>query len=66
MVKDFEGTVSELRSRGVNFEEYDLPGLKTENGIATTGDSRAPGSRTPRETSSAISNESPEVMRKAA
>ena len=25
-----------LRGRGVTFEEYDFPGLKTENGIATT------------------------------
>ncbi len=34
-VGDIEATVSELRSRGVVFEEYDLPGLKTVNGIAT-------------------------------
>lgn len=38
MVKDVPGTVRELRSRGVVFEEYDLPGLKTEDGIATLGD----------------------------
>ena len=38
MVKDVEGTVSELRGRGVTFEEYDQPGLKTVNGIATLGD----------------------------
>jgi catechol 2,3-dioxygenase-like lactoylglutathione lyase family enzyme len=30
----FEATVRKLRSRGVTFEEYDLPGLKTVNGIA--------------------------------
>ncbi len=34
-VADIEATVAELRSRGVVFEEYDLPGLKTVNGIAT-------------------------------
>lgn len=31
---DVETVVKELRDRGVTFEEYDLPGLKTENGIA--------------------------------
>lgn len=38
VVEDVESTVRELRGRGVIFEEYDLPGLKTENGIATYGD----------------------------
>ncbi|MDA9499071.1 VOC family protein [Bradyrhizobium sp. CCBAU 11357] len=33
-VEDLEATVRELRARGVKFEEYDLPGLKTANGIA--------------------------------
>ncbi|MFM0694629.1 VOC family protein [Paraburkholderia graminis] len=33
-VGDIEATVAELRRRGVTFEEYDLPGLKTVNGIA--------------------------------
>lgn len=33
-VEDIEATVAELRHRGVVFEEYDLPGLKTVNGIA--------------------------------
>ena len=33
-VEDIEKTVQELRSRGVVFEEYDVPGLKTVNGIA--------------------------------
>jgi len=33
-VDDLEATVKELRRRGVVFEEYDLPGLKTDNGIA--------------------------------
>ena len=34
-VDDVEKEVEELRSRGVVFEDYDMPGLKTENGIAT-------------------------------
>jgi catechol 2,3-dioxygenase-like lactoylglutathione lyase family enzyme len=33
-VEDIEATVHELRSRGVVFEEYDVPGLKTVDGIA--------------------------------
>jgi len=33
-VDDIEAVLSGLRSRGVVFEEYDLPGLKTTNGIA--------------------------------
>ena len=31
---DIEATVATLKARGVVFEEYDLPGLKTPNGIA--------------------------------
>ncbi|AUZ33789.1 glyoxalase [Arthrobacter sp. PGP41] len=30
-----ERDMEELRGRGVVFEDYDFPGLKTENGIAT-------------------------------
>jgi catechol 2,3-dioxygenase-like lactoylglutathione lyase family enzyme len=33
-VPDIESVVAALRARGVVFEEYDLPGLKTVNGIA--------------------------------
>jgi catechol 2,3-dioxygenase-like lactoylglutathione lyase family enzyme len=33
-VDDVEKVVEELRGRGVVFEEYDFPGLKTVNGIA--------------------------------
>jgi catechol 2,3-dioxygenase-like lactoylglutathione lyase family enzyme len=39
-VEDIEETVADMRSRGVTFEEYDMPGLKTENGIATTGEEK--------------------------
>jgi catechol 2,3-dioxygenase-like lactoylglutathione lyase family enzyme len=33
---NIESEVEDLRGRGVVFEEYDFPGLKTENGIAST------------------------------
>jgi catechol 2,3-dioxygenase-like lactoylglutathione lyase family enzyme len=33
-VDDIEAAVAELRARGVVFEEYDLPGLRTVHGIA--------------------------------
>jgi predicted enzyme related to lactoylglutathione lyase len=33
LVEDLEHEMSELRRRGVSFEEYDLPHLKTENGV---------------------------------
>ena len=35
VVADIEAEVADLQQRGVVFEEYDLPGLKTERGIAT-------------------------------
>jgi len=35
LVEDLEEEMSELRRRGVTFEEYDLPHLKTENGVYT-------------------------------
>ena len=34
-VADVEATVKELKSKGVQFEDVDSPGLKTVNGIAT-------------------------------
>ena len=36
-VEDVEKEVAELKSRGVVFEEYDMPGIKTKNGIASGG-----------------------------
>ena len=32
---DFDSVVADLRARGIVFEEYDMPGLKTVNGIAS-------------------------------
>jgi catechol 2,3-dioxygenase-like lactoylglutathione lyase family enzyme len=37
LVPDLQTEVAELRSRGVEVEEYDMPGLKTEDGIADLG-----------------------------
>lgn len=39
-VKDVEAEVRELKSRGVTFEDYDVPGMKTVDGIATMGDTK--------------------------
>ncbi|MDQ6949049.1 MAG: VOC family protein [Actinomycetota bacterium] len=36
-VKDVRAEVAELRKRGVRIEEYDMPGLKTVDGIADLG-----------------------------
>lgn len=33
-VADLRAAVTELRARGVVFEDYDMPGLKTIDGIA--------------------------------
>lgn len=44
LVEDLEQEMSELRGRGVSFEEYDLPGLKTENGIYSDEQSGFKGS----------------------
>jgi catechol 2,3-dioxygenase-like lactoylglutathione lyase family enzyme len=37
LVKDVEAAVADLRAKGVTFEEYDMPGIKTVNGIAEMG-----------------------------
>jgi catechol 2,3-dioxygenase-like lactoylglutathione lyase family enzyme len=41
MTPDIEAEVRGLKARGVVFEEYDFPGLKTVNSIANTGPARA-------------------------
>ena len=35
-VDNLDREMEELRGRGVTFEDYDFPGLKTENGVATS------------------------------
>jgi predicted enzyme related to lactoylglutathione lyase len=39
-VDDVEAEVAELKARGVNFEEYDMPGVAMKNSIATGGGAR--------------------------
>lgn len=36
-VKDVRAEVAELRKRGVKIEDYDMPGLKTTDGVADLG-----------------------------
>ena len=36
-VHDVEAEVAELKTRGVKFEEYDMPGMSMKNSIATAG-----------------------------
>ena len=36
-VEDVAAEVAELKARGVVFEEYNMPGIKTVNSIATAG-----------------------------
>jgi catechol 2,3-dioxygenase-like lactoylglutathione lyase family enzyme len=38
VVDDVRAAVSELRDRGVVFEDYDLPELRTTGGVATVGE----------------------------
>lgn len=40
-VTDLDGEMTALRARGITFEEYDFPGLKTVNGVAEEAGMRA-------------------------
>jgi predicted enzyme related to lactoylglutathione lyase len=40
-VEDVEREVAELKAKGVKFEDYDMPGLKTKDGIAIAGGAKA-------------------------
>ena len=46
-VDDVDEAVARLREQGVELEEYDLPQMKTEGGIAAIGDIRAAWCRDP-------------------
>jgi len=46
-VADVVATVAELRARGAITEEYDLPSLKTVDGVATIGDLQAAWTKDP-------------------
>jgi catechol 2,3-dioxygenase-like lactoylglutathione lyase family enzyme len=37
LASDLSAEMDELRSRGVTFEEYDIPGIKTVGGVAEFG-----------------------------
>jgi catechol 2,3-dioxygenase-like lactoylglutathione lyase family enzyme len=37
VVEDLDAEMAELRAKGVTFEDYDLPGLKTVKGVNTGG-----------------------------
>jgi predicted enzyme related to lactoylglutathione lyase len=39
-VTDLDAELAELRSRGVEIQEYDMPGLKTVDGVADLGFAR--------------------------
>ena len=40
-VDDVEREVAELKAKGVTFEEYDTPDIKTDHGIASDGGTKA-------------------------
>jgi predicted enzyme related to lactoylglutathione lyase len=41
MVHDVDGEVSQLKARGVKFEEYDLPGMTFRDGVASGAGGKA-------------------------
>lgn len=65
-VSDVERTVDELRGRGVKFEDYDLPGLKTDRGIATLGEMKGAWFKDSEGNTLAITDMQAERARKAA
>lgn len=62
-VDNVENTVRELKDNGVRFEDYDMPGLKTTNSIATLGPSKVAWFKDPDGNILAVSN-SIEVMQR--
>jgi catechol 2,3-dioxygenase-like lactoylglutathione lyase family enzyme len=46
-VDDVRAAVDDLRGRGVRFEDYDMPEIKTEDGVATSGSFQAAWFRDP-------------------
>jgi len=41
LVEDLDAAMRDLRAHGVTFEEYDLPYMKTTNGVAVEGPTKA-------------------------
>ncbi len=37
---DLDREMREMRGKGIRFEEYDMPGIKTQNGVASMGSGR--------------------------
>jgi catechol 2,3-dioxygenase-like lactoylglutathione lyase family enzyme len=67
LVADVRETVRELRGRGVTFEEYDLPGLKTEDGVVTMSEGNEGAFFKDSEGNTiAVSTDFTEALRKAA
>src|SRR4051794_20640505 len=54
-VDDIEATVAELKARGVEFEEVDVPGVRTRDGIA--GSRATTPARAPRESAGVVSRQ---------
>ncbi len=59
---DIERDAAALRARGVEFHEYDFPGLKTVDGIADLGDERAAWFSDSEENIIALGQPSPEMV----
>jgi predicted enzyme related to lactoylglutathione lyase len=38
---DLDAEMKELQKKGIKFEEYNMPGLKTDHGVATVGEMKA-------------------------
>ena len=55
-VEDVESSVKELRGKGIKFEEYDMPRLKTHDGIFSMDGYKAAWFKDPDENILAISN----------
>jgi catechol 2,3-dioxygenase-like lactoylglutathione lyase family enzyme len=56
-VDDVRRTVDDLRGKGVRFEDYDLPGLKTVDGVADDGRLQGAWFKDPDGNTLAISND---------
>jgi catechol 2,3-dioxygenase-like lactoylglutathione lyase family enzyme len=41
LTDDLDAEMTGLRNRGVTFEDYDFPGLTTENGVATSPEAKS-------------------------
>jgi hypothetical protein len=61
LVKDMDPIVAGLRERGFDFIDYDLPGLKTEDGIASFGYDRVAWFKDPYGNILALTRSSPKV-----